>query len=1045
MYIQHFGLSNEEISRMEELMAVLYGAPPPISYHGHVESLYQEILHDYDNHRYFFCSSCSESMAESRNACDNEECSIRGQNIKRAKKMQRIEVQVISSIPQLSDVLVRDIEKIIEMHARLHRREQNHERNDVRLFDGYYQNIETRDAFENNHLRVLLSLSIDGFRPRRLSKREIWPLYLRIDCLPQNEANNYYNSILAGTIQSRMKPTEKVLETLFSRLESELHDLRDSPIEIDVGGTSWLVEVKLYKGVADMAVRGNFSVCFNDTAGNINRECTQAQQVLFGVPRWNAEYGCSKCYIKGTRIQNSRIWIPGSDADTVLRSRESYIEDAELGQYGISKITSAMRLLPPCEFLADALHVCSEGITRDRMRDLFSSKTKFPGLRVSRESVEKVKQSLLGISNHTYANSLILSLDDMKTCKAAEVDELAFVVFPLVVAVGIVPCPIAATALLGYWMCIKIISKSLTLTVSSIETVKLIAQHTREISIIEAPEIFTMKCHWFFDHAMEEEITNFGTAYQWSSCPFESHHRRLQIRVNQSTTNSASVIIEKYLLSKRVRTLFHAQCANGNESMLALKEKVDNNHRKRFPVDIKISESIYIPKNSRVNSSELREPEKTRILRSGEEPYSRIVVRGKVFSSRLYWTRTKSSRQDLIYLDGDDGNESFGSALLFLYNHNMSRPPLYTLGRGPTPPRQKLQATRRAEVASPVVNRRLFFERSQNPIVPAEEIPIEMEEEAPTGDIYERREFNFDAPPAREAPRPAGSLYDCITNGTIQMDKAAKLIMDQKKRRVFNKAAYEEFTRSEVATRAQHYDFDGLDDTDESIREVRLFVFATKLQSDILRAQLSKLHRSMEFTEKFTVPASRPKVSINNCSKKSWILEAEPPFVKVELKSIGAQWQPRKKDNTFLQLTSFFRFILTRITNPPHKIREFAVRVNGSGGRDVNLQNLPHYVEKTLKDFGEDVIGLGHAELEAGVELDWEQSSFYLSLGADESERAVNLTTLTKQKVEWATHIFHSLQKALRDVRAYGYNEEQGTWLPSNVGFYSVQKFHRLD
>ncbi|RCN37453.1 hypothetical protein ANCCAN_16660 [Ancylostoma caninum] len=165
--------------------------------------------------------------------------------------------------------------------------------------------------------------------------------------------------------------------------------------------------------------------------------------------------------------------------------------------------------------------------------------------------------------------------------------------------------------------------------------------------------------------------------------------------------------------------------------------------------------------------------------------------------------------------------------------------------------------------------------------------------------------------------------------------------------------------------------------------EVRLFMFATKLQSDIVRTQLSKLQRSIEFTEKFTVPASRPKVSINNCSKKSWILEADPPFVKVELKSIGAQWQPRKKDNTFLQLTSFFRFILTRVNHEStSQIREFAVRVNGSGGRDVNLQNLPHYVEKTLKDFGEDVIGLGHAELEAGVELDWEQSELLSKFGS---------------------------------------------------------------
>ncbi|EYC05438.1 hypothetical protein Y032_0082g1582 [Ancylostoma ceylanicum] len=130
--------------------------------------------------------------------------------------------------------------------------------------------------------------------------------------------------------------------------------------------------------------------------------------------------------------------------------------------------------------------------------------------------------------------------------------------------------------------------------------------------------------------------------------------------------------------------------------------------------------------------------------------------------------------------------------------------------------------------------------------------------------------------------------------------------MNQKKRRVFNKAAYEEFVRSEVATRAQHLDFDGLDDESESIRDVRLFTFATELQSDIVRAQLAKLHRSIEIKEKFTIPTSRPKVSVKNCSKKTWRLDAAPPFVKMDLKIVAAQWHSRKKDSTFLQLTVLF-------------------------------------------------------------------------------------------------------------------------------------------
>ncbi|RCN40817.1 hypothetical protein ANCCAN_13228, partial [Ancylostoma caninum] len=144
--------------------------------------------------------------------------------------------------------------------------------------------------------------------------------------------------------------------------------------------------------------------------------------------RWNSEYGYSKCYIKGTRIENHRVWIAGSDADTVLRSRDSYSIDGQLHQYGIPNETSTMRLIAPSDFLGDALHICSEGITRDRFRDLFNSGTKFPELKIRREDVEKIKHSILGISSHTYSNTLVLSIDDLPTCKVAEADEKSEVV-----------------------------------------------------------------------------------------------------------------------------------------------------------------------------------------------------------------------------------------------------------------------------------------------------------------------------------------------------------------------------------------------------------------------------------------------------------------------------------------------------------------------------------------------------------------------------------------------------------------------------------------
>lgn len=45
-------------------------------------------------------------------------------------------------------------------------------------------------------------------------------------------------------------------------------------------------------------------------------------------------------------------------------------------------------------------------------------------------------------------------------------------------------------------------------------------------------------------------------------------------------------------------------------------------------------------------------------------------MRDKVYSSRVYWNRTKNTRQDLVYLNGTDFEEieSFGPIVIFLYN-----------------------------------------------------------------------------------------------------------------------------------------------------------------------------------------------------------------------------------------------------------------------------------------------------------------------------------------------------------------------------------------
>ncbi|KAL6723377.1 hypothetical protein Aduo_018389 [Ancylostoma duodenale] len=229
----------------------------------------------------------------------------------------------------------------------------------------------------SNKLRLSLTVSIDGFTARRLSKREKWPHYLGVVNLPQKEADHYFNSILAGAVYSRSKPSLEAIELSCARLEGELTNLHGSPIE---------VEGRFYRGIADVAMS----------------------------------------------IKRAR-----SDEAPVLRTSDSIRNDGRLGQNGVPAETSVMSLITPANFVADALHVCTEGITSDRMRDLFNPKSRFPELRMPN----------------------------------------------------------------------RISRGSKRLTVTIIEEAKEMADRTKQLWAFLAPQVFTMKTQFFFDHAMEELLS----------------------------------------------------------------------------------------------------------------------------------------------------------------------------------------------------------------------------------------------------------------------------------------------------------------------------------------------------------------------------------------------------------------------------------------------------------------------------------------------------------------------------------------------------------
>ncbi|RCN35157.1 hypothetical protein ANCCAN_18991 [Ancylostoma caninum] len=75
-------------------------------------------------------------------------------------------------------------------------------------------------------------------------------------------------------------------------------------------------------------------------------------------------------------------------------------------------------------------------------------------------------------------------------------------------------------------------------------------------------------------------------------------------------------------------------------------------------------------------------------------------------------------------------------------------------------------------------------------VVDEDGIPIEQEEEVEPGNVYYRPELDFQAP-SEEGPRAVSTLYDCISNGRLDLNRAARLILDQKPNGTFRQATYD--------------------------------------------------------------------------------------------------------------------------------------------------------------------------------------------------------------------------------------------------------------
>ncbi|CAJ0605772.1 unnamed protein product [Cylicocyclus nassatus] len=635
------GTSTAELRRLMMLIEVATGKAANIGV-ADIRKFVDNLESDLRSRSYTFCSSCFQTLVNKHALCDNSRCELYRIHPKRSKSSRRPSLSLLDIRPQLETVIATHLSLLINLHRRLH---ESHfdcgTRSDAIDFPLFKKNMESSEEFSRRRITLQLSIATDGFTPARLSRQELWPLYVRIDDLPSKIGNMYLNIILAGVLWTTKTPHEELWEGLWTHMVTELAVVNcNELLQIrDVTGDLWTVSLRLTHAVVDY----------------------KGLQDIFGIPRWFSRYGCHKCLFPGNCIGRKLNWYCSEPLRFAKRTSANILEDAECGRNGLRGKTSAMRLFTPAHCCADALHVISEGVTHDRLRDLLFRASKVDEMKLKSETVGELNRALMNITNYTYSSRFILCNEDLPCMTGAEVDAFANVVFPLVGALAMCPSALSSASLVGYWFCVKELQALEDLTTVKIRVIQSVALHVKQIWSCLSQDIFTIKTHNFFDHCIVDEIEQHGSPYLWSAAPFEAIHRVLQIPHNQFVTNSDARILTRFVtIKKLVRLLERAVEKNRSENFAKLLRDMQN-EEERFPLQVQLGAGYYIPQHSEVREDNLCEEHRAIFQRHHRglrdvKIYSRLVVSGKVLSSKVYWQRTTDTDASSLYLRVSCGN-----------------------------------------------------------------------------------------------------------------------------------------------------------------------------------------------------------------------------------------------------------------------------------------------------------------------------------------------------------------------------------------------------
>ncbi|EFO86019.1 hypothetical protein CRE_02245 [Caenorhabditis remanei] len=479
-----------------------------------------------ENRCYTSCGACQKLLKQSK-ICTNRECSryLRTQtNMAGCTRIITFSLKeqllgILESGNYDKDLLNRD-NWTSSLSAKLSRTPK------------YRDRLEKANREHPGVITMFLTLNMDGFRKRGLARGEFWPLYVAANDLTEERSkfSEYRPEVvmISSLIQTSKQIESGDFNAAFERMRCEVEETQRYPIEVTIDGVPHKIRLEIFQTVLDM----------------------DASRKIHGLPVWQSYNSCSRCSIKGQRIETKKgtkiVWLPEENDE----------------QYSCLNIPTKLKTscLPfPWKEGFDSLHLVNEGTSRDILKDLLKGGEKY-NVKIQSENNLKWVNCLSKAKNPKGVSSTIL-LDPIQltTRTGSEVQQLFNVAVPMLVVVHN-KCDIWLICLYLQWITTRLVVDP-NLSSKHCDALLEIVPVLRDILKNHFPQFYSMKQHvniqelsiviyfcfqFVLDH-MVPQLKYDGSPLLSSAAPFERLNQVLGRGTGAHTTRTLLNMCRRFI------------------------------------------------------------------------------------------------------------------------------------------------------------------------------------------------------------------------------------------------------------------------------------------------------------------------------------------------------------------------------------------------------------------------------------------------------------------------------------------------------------------